>query len=689
MSADAAPVLAPTRRAAPAWLVVGGGVVALALVAAWHLTQGDAGLGLPDVWATVRGTASPQVDGIVTGSRGPRALAGVIVGVSLATAGVLFQTGTRNPLAESATLGVNGGAWLAVVTAEVLGLQLVGFVRGGTALVGGLIAAALVLALTAVAGATPARMVLNGTAVHLATVALAGLLLLRDEQRASGLFFWGQGTLVQANADKGLQMLPVVVVVAAIAVLLGPRLDLLRLDDDSARALGLHPTAERLGAIGVGVLLSAVAVAVAGPLAFVGLVTPHLVRRTGIVRHRMLVPAAAVWAAVLVLAADGAVQAVRSRALFSELPAGVAIALVGAPFLLVLARRIPATGLGGHVAAVGRSRRVDRSRRRPGGALALATGSLLMAMAAGLAWGEVSLPLGDVLAAVTGGGEQLGRDLVLQDRLPRVLVAALAGAALAVAGTVVQAVGRNPLAEPHLLGISGGASVAALGLLVLVPAAPVSLVPVAAFLGALLALGAVLAVTWTGGLPPERLLLVGVAMAAFTSALVSLLVVLSGPQIAQALVWITGSTYARDMGDVTALVGWPLVLVPALWLLSRPLDLLALGDEAPRALGLPLDRMRVGLLVAAVLLAAAAVANVGAIGFIGLIAPHWARGVTGNRHRWLIPLSAALGALLLVLADLVGRTVDAPRSIPSGLVVALLGAPAFLVLLASRRHRPG
>ncbi|CAN5551642.1 siderophore ABC transporter permease CdtC [soil metagenome] len=668
-------------------MVLGGGLALLAVVAIWELCQGYAPYGLGDLIDVARGGGGEQARAVFEGGRFPRAQAGLLVGAALGMAGTLFQTATRNPLSEASTLGVNAGAFLAVVVAGIYGLDLTGLPRGGAAFAGGMVAAGLVFAIATTAGATPTRLVLTGTAVNYAFAAVAAFLLLMNEEQASGLFFWGQGSLNQVSGVKGLQFIPIVAVVGAAATAIGPRLDLLRLDDDSIRSLGVRPVRARLATIVAGVLLSAAAVAVAGPLSFVGLIAPHAVRRMGVVRHRFLLPCTAVWGAVLVLAADAAVQQVRGDTLFTELPAGIATALIGAPLLLILARGVAAGTLGAQAGTGGRAPR-RREHRRIGPGVAIAGSLVLLAVivVAALALGETKVPFDQAIAALWGSANDLDRTTVLEDRLPRVLVALLAGGALAVAGVVLQAVGRNPLAEPGLIGVSGGAAVGALGLLILFPAAPVSLVPLAAFAGALIALAVVLAAAWKGGLAPERLLLVGVAVAAFTVAITDLLVVLSGPSLASALVWLTGSTYARSMVDVGALAPWVLVIVPALWLAGRQMDLLALGDDAARALGMRLDRTRIALLLLGVLLAASAVATVGTIGFVGLIAPHLARSVVGNRHRLLIPLAAALGAGLVATADLVGRLINQPRGVPSGLVVALVGTPFFLALLWRNRE---
>ena len=680
-------------------VVVGVGVVVLAGLAVWHLTRGaatgPAAVDLGNLWDVVRDRATPEARATLTGSRIPRKLAGLLVGASLAVAGALFQTGTRNGLADSSTLGVSAGALLAVSLATTLGWNLTGLPRGSVALVGGLLAAALVFAIATASGATPSRLILTGAAVQITASAATGLILLLDVMAAAGLVFWGQGTLSQFNVTKGLQALPIVLFLVAAATAVGPRLDLLLLGDDNVRALGGHPGRARLATVAVGVVLTAVAVALAGPMAFVGLVAPHLARWLGVTRHRWLLPAAAVWGAVIVVLADGISQSVTATGTIGELPAGLTTALLGAPVLLVLARRAGAGGLDSGSVGTGGSRRPPRllplTARRGGWLLvgAAFVGVLVVVTLQSLGTGDTSLGWGQVVDALRGVGDPIAHDIVVADRLPRALVSILAGASFAVAGAVLQAVGRNPLAEPTVLGISGGAAVASLALLIAFPQVPAGALPLAAFAGGTLALVVVAVVAWRGGLAPERLLLVGVAVSAIGKSIGDLLVITSGPQLTQALVWLVGSTYGRTMTDVAALAPWTLTLIPLLWIAGRQLDLLALGDDAPRALGVHLDPTRIALLAAAVLLTSASIATVGAMGFIGLVGPHLARTVAGNDHRRLIPLAAVSGAAMVVVADLIGRTVIAPRQIPSGLVAALLGTPLFLLLLwRSGRRAP-
>jgi len=278
-------------------------------------------------------------------------------------------------------------------------------------------------------------------------------------------------------------------------------------------------------------------------------------------------------------------------------------------------------------------------------------------------------------------------------RLARALLAALIGAGLAAAGAAFQGLFRNPLADPFVVGASGGA---ALGATLAITAglrltgAGFGPVPLAAFLGALLAVAIVYTVAEAGGHASAiALLLAGAALSTLLSALVSLLMLLNDRALLEVFAWLMGGLSGRSWPHLRASGPYLLVGLGALWLLARPLDALASGEETAQSLGLPLPRARGAVVASASLTTAAAVAVGGIIGFVGLIAPHIARLLFGADHRRLIPASALLGALLLLLADDLARTVLAPVELPVGIITALLGGPFFLYLLKIRQRELG
>lgn len=676
-------------RSARRWqaVAISAGLLAmLLLIVLLQLTQGKMKLGILDVfeaWLTPA-EARSSAQHIMLGMRLPRAVLGMLVGGALAVAGTLLQTLTRNPIASAGTLGINAGAYLAVVTGRVFFPAAVSEFSLVLAMAGGIAAAMFVYAIAGGMQATPVRMALAGMAAALVMGAVTGAMQLLYENETSGLFLWGSGTLIQIDWSGVSFVWPWIVAGTAGAIVLARPLDLLLLDEETGRSLGQRVALTRLIVLFIAVGLAAVAVSVAGPIGFVGLIAPHLMRLLGLRRHVVLLPFAFFTGALILTVSDLVVLQLEAR--FGLVPVGAVTALVGGPWLIWLILRMGRNRIaGGHAGGSvhrGRSRVVSLPL-----AVGLAAAALVAAIAAGLAWGSLRIPLDELLAVLTGGGSDLARTIVLNQRLPRTLVAALAGAALAVSGLLLQGVVRNPLADPSIVGITSGAGVGALLLLIALPQLPAGWLPAAAFVGGLLAAATVYAIALRNQLQPITLALIGVAVSACASAAIQLLVVQAQLRVAVALAWLAGSTYARGWDDFALLAAWPVVLIPLGWLLARRLDLLALGDASAAGLGLHISRTRLQASLIGVALASASVAIVGTVGFVGLMAPHAARLLVGNRHRGLFPLTALLGAGLLVAADWVGRLLLAPKEIPSGLVVALLGAPFLLWLMRDRRDR--
>ncbi|MDV5146032.1 iron ABC transporter permease [Streptomyces sp. SBC-4] len=318
--------------------------------------------------------------------------------------------------------------------------------------------------------------------------------------------------------------------------------------------------------------------------------------------------------------------------------------------------------------------------------------ALALAGIASLALGSVRIPPGQVLDALTGqAGPSPYRTIVLDVRLPRVLLGVVVGAGLAVVGAVLQALVSNRLADPFLLGISSGASAGAVLVLVLGIGGGVTTtiaLPGGAFAGALLALVLVYGLARRGGtMTGARLVLAGVAVSYVLSALATLLLVVAGrpEQFQEALYWSLGGLGSARWDTLALPAAVLAVGIGLLITLARPLDLLLVGEEGATVLGLDTVRFRAGVFVLASLVTAVMVAASGAVGFIGLMAPHAARLAVGAPHRRLLPVAALGGALALVLADLAARTVAAPQDIPVGVLTALIGGPFFLWLM---RRRP-
>jgi len=273
------------------------------------------------------------------------------------------------------------------------------------------------------------------------------------------------------------------------------------------------------------------------------------------------------------------------------------------------------------------------------------------------------------------------QDMVIWNiRFPRNIVAALVGANLAVSGAILQAVMKNPLSDPQIVGVSSGAGLAGVIIFILFPWLE-HIVPLFAFVGALGAALLVYALAWKNGIRPTRIILAGVAVAAFLGSGISALLVFYGDRVQGALLWMVGGLAARSWNQVELLVPYTIIGLVLAFLGSRRLTILSLGDETAKGLGLPVEQTRFTMTAVAAFLAASAVSVAGLIGFVGLIIPHVTRMFIGTDYRFLLPGSAALGAAILVISDTIGRVVFSPVEVPVGIIMAFFGAPFFLYLL--------
>ena len=298
--------------------------------------------------------------------------------------------------------------------------------------------------------------------------------------------------------------------------------------------------------------------------------------------------------------------------------------------------------------------------------------------------GAAQMSPAEVLDVLLGGGDERQRTVIFDVRLPRVLLALLVGGGLAVAGAVYQALLRNPLADPYILGVSGGAALGAVAMMLLGSAVSHWGVAGGALAGALLAIVVVLRLAMATGptLDSRVLLLAGVIAGAFFNAVILLLLAAADFQsFRSAVFWMMGSLSRAGPLEAGVLALFLAPCLVAAWALARPLDLFAAGEEMATYLGVPVERVKQAGYLAASLAVAASVAAVGIIGFVGLIVPHAVRMVWGGDHRVLVPACFLGGGAFLVITDTLARTVVAPQELPTGVVTALIGVPLFAVLL--------
>jgi iron complex transport system permease protein len=331
-----------------------------------------------------------------------------------------------------------------------------------------------------------------------------------------------------------------------------------------------------------------------------------------------------------------------------------------------------------------------RPRRLRPVPLAAAVGLLLAAAAAGLLAGAASLPPGQILRAVLGmdsGLSPMEHALLMELRLPRVLLGALVGGLLAIAGAAYQGVLRNPLADPYLLGASTGAGLGATLVIVHLPATASYGVPVAAFTGALSGVALAYALGRAAGPGTGTLILAGVAVSSFLAAGQTFVQQAGVDRLEEVYSWLLGGLSGSSWQALRMVLPYALVSTLVLLLHGRLLDVLAVGDDEASSLGVNAARIRLVVLAAASLATASAVAISGLVGFVGIVVPHAVRRLAGGSYRVLLPLSLLAGGAFLVAADLLARTVLAPGELPLGVVTAFVGAPFFLAILRSTRGR--
>lgn len=305
--------------------------------------------------------------------------------------------------------------------------------------------------------------------------------------------------------------------------------------------------------------------------------------------------------------------------------------------------------------------------------------SLLIIALISLFIGASNLSAQQIIQTLLHGGEF---DFIInQYRLPRMMLAIGVGAGLGLSGCLIQGVIRNPLASPDLMGISAGAGLAATALLVFYSAPPLQLLLLSALAGGLVAAALILFIAYKTQPTPARLALIGIAISAFLSSGIDFLMIVNPIEINSAMVWLTGSLWGRNWTQVPIIWATLAVMLPFSFFLAWRLDVMGLGEECATSLGVKPSKLQLMAILSSVILASISVSVCGTIGFVGLLSPHIARMIFGHNHKLLIPGSALLGALMVLIADSLARGLQPPLELPAGVITSLIGAPYFIFLL--------
>ncbi|AET57333.1 FecCD family ABC transporter permease [Paenibacillus terrae] len=326
--------------------------------------------------------------------------------------------------------------------------------------------------------------------------------------------------------------------------------------------------------------------------------------------------------------------------------------------------------------------KLQRARRRTIAWITLPI--LLLAVSVyGLAYGSVSIPLREINQVLLHNDDSTYRTILMDLRLPRVLVGLLVGACLAAAGALLQGVMKNPLADPGIIGVSAGGGLAAVITMVMLPQLSY-LLPVTAFLGAFLTAVAIYLLAWDRGASPVKIVLAGVAINALLGAVMNGVMVMYSDRVQAVLPWLSGGLNGRSWHHLEFMAPYAIIGLIASLFAIKPANLLLLGDDSAQLLGQRVELQRLLIILLSALLAGTAVSVAGLIGFVGLVVPHVIRLLIGEDYRFLLPLSILGGGILVVLADTVARSWFDPIELPVGILLAVIGAPFFLILLKKR-----
>ncbi len=611
----------------------------------------------------------------------PRVVIAWLAGAMLGLAGAIFQQVLRNPIAEPMTLGVSAGAQLAMTLATIFAPGLIVVASQSTALAGAAVASAAVFVIAWRSGLSPVSVAVSGMVVSLFCGSIGIALQLLHAPYAHALFIWGGGSLAQQGWSNVATLGPECVAAVVLAFALLRPMVLLGLDDSSTNALGFSVRRARLAALALAIALGGAVVGAVGIIGFVGLAAPAIARLSGARRLGPRLILSAVCGAIMLWFTDELVQ-LASGALGDVVPAGAATALFGTPIMLMTMARM--RGQGG---AGARPMSLEIGSVT-GGAKARSPNATMWTLSSGAA-----ISLGILACALLLGRNGHGWHWATPAefaklatwRLPRTIAAMSAGAMLASAGVMMQRLTGNPLASPELLGASGGAALGLVAFMLCTIGASASMQLVAAACGAFATLIVLLWLAFRAHFAPERVVLAGISIGALSQAVIAVAVAAGGERAVAILTWLSGSTYSITRHDAVIAAAFSVVLCGAAPLLQRWLTLFSLGESHARSLGVPVMRARLIVLLFIALSTGAATLVVGPLSFVGLIAPHFARLVGARRLVVQQLVAVVAGALVMALADWLGREWLMPRELPAGLMASLIGTPYLMWRLARRR----
>ena len=597
----------------------------------------------------------------------PEMTTSFLAGGLLAIASSGLQHIVRNNLASDSTLAVSSGAQLALMIAVIFFPAAELFSSFWIALLGSLAAIVLVLFIAKASKLNPLTLIFGGLIVNILFGAIASLLTLFYFDFLFGVMVWGSGSLLQDGWATSITLAITVVVAFFIFVLLSRPLTILSLDDEQARRLGAPVNLLRYLVIFVCAAITALVVSKIGAIGFIGFAGASLAHFAKI-RHLLLRLLIAFLAGGFLLFFTNNLIGIVSRIYDTLLPVGAFTATLGAPLLIFLVLRQRKAQFEASNTAYFPVKRLN-SWKLP--ILLLCAGVILFCL------------LQIIAPTMNGWAISIDENLMSSYRLPRSLSAIATGAMLAVSGSLLQILTRNPMASPEVLGVSSGATIAAILSFLLFPTLSSIGFLLFGVLGSLTVLALIM---WLSRkLQPSALMITGVAIGALVSGLMAIIQLSGSPRLTAVISWLSGSTYYANPNTVWILLSVAILLISATLLFIKPLRLISLGETVSYHLGLEVKKVQMIVLLLIALMSAASTLAVGPMSFIGLMTPHLAKNLGAITPEKQIPISALLGAMLMLIADWLGRYLIFPYEIGAGIIASILGGIYFLLLL--KQHK--
>lgn len=652
------------------WFTLGGGLVLASLIHLWlnQLQIGPINELIELIWRSDNAHDQAFELIVFTQVSLPRLVMALVIGATLGCIGSLFQQLTQNRMMSPLTLGTSSGAWLGLILLNVTAPTWVGELSLFFAMFGALAAMGLVLAIVGLDNLNGLPVILAGMAINLLLGAVATAIILLNNQYAENLFIWGAGDLGQNGWEQVIWLVPKLSPLLLIFIFAPRLLTILSIGSEGAAARGLNVASTFFVLLSMGVWLVSVSITSVGVISFVGLIAPNIARYFGFFKARYELLSASLVGAILLCTTD-TLATFLGQWSADMIPTGTATAVIGAPALILIARR-----------QIRAQDQLFFSLPKGAEFISRLTFPLLSLLAVVLICLMLFVDL-----SLDVGYFTVPDNFEWNLRYPRILTAISAGAGLSVAGVVLQRCVYNPLASPDILGVSAGAVLALIASSLVMGYSIHATSPWVALLGSGIALGVLLMLGRKHQFAPSMVILTGISLTAVLDAFVQFALSRVGEGKYVLLGWLSGSTYRVESSAAITLMMVVFSCSSLAILLHRWITLIATGRSFALARGLNVSLAYTMLLILVAVLCASVTTTMGPVAFVGLLAPHIAVMLGAKQVKHQLTMSVFIGAALMLFADLLGQTLVYPAQLSAGTLVSIIGGMYFIYLLLKAR----